>query len=140
VKIIFKAVLLIACSTAHAGEPSVRDASLVKLRDAFSYATPENAPASTEAEPLKAYDDSDVIRLERYVVSASLERLDLVRDFEHKAAVKAEKAFSLEKGGLIRTKVIGKVEVEMGIWTSIVPSKFPGGMPILRIDILHLRW
>jgi hypothetical protein len=141
-KIICSAVfLLIAGSVAaYAAEPTVRDVSLEKLREAFSYAASESSPASTEAESSNAPKNIDVIRLERYVVRGSLQRLDLTRDIEHKSAVRAEKAFSLKKGGLIRTKTLGKLEIELGVWPSIAMSSSPNGMPMLSVDVFHLRW
>jgi len=136
-KMFFNAALLLVCSSAYAGEPSVRAAVMEKLKDAYTYKVP--AAASQEAEPSQTSGNPDVIHLEPYQVNGSLERLDLARDFDHKAEMRAAKTFTLGKGGLIFTSKSGNAE--FGIWTSLVPSSFPmANYPILRVDFLHLRW
>ena len=129
-----------ACLVVHAGELSVREASLAKLREAFSYTAPQNIPVSKEAESIKEPSDSDVIHMDPFLVTESAAGHNLAKAFEDKAALDAERAFSVKKGGLIMTKKIGNVEAEFGIWTSLAPPVAPAGLPILRVDILHLRW
>jgi len=116
----------------------MRSAALAKLKDTHTYKVP--VVTSLDNEQLKAPSDPDVIHLDPYFVSGDREQLDLARDFDHKAEVRAAQMFTLEKGGLIITKQLGRVEAQIGVWVSLVPSRAPGAVPILRVDFLNLRW
>jgi hypothetical protein len=130
------------CWVARGEAPTtVRDETKALLRSSFSQLlSAEPIHAQVQAEPAK---DGDVIVLDRMTIVESQRRRDVEKAITDRIAAIREERFAASKGGLLKTKQIGKVQMNLGLWPELfdnAPGKVGTQDIMLRVDILRLKW
>jgi len=130
------------CWVARGEAPTtVRDETKIILRSSFSQRlSAEPTPAQAQAEPAKA---DDVIVLDRMTIVESQRRRDVEKAINERVAAIKKEQFMATKGGLLKTKQIGKVQMNLGLWPELfdsAPGKVGTQDIMLRVDILRLKW
>jgi hypothetical protein len=116
-------LLPLLASAEDNGKPTAAQEAVAKIKRTFPY----DAAASQRSEEKQGSDD-DVIVMEAFKVTASLEHRHLREEIDKETQKRRDEQFSIIKGGAIFRMDVGKTRIEFGIWGA------GAGLNILRIS------
>ena len=128
-----------------ANEPvsPIRDA----LHGQYRYTGAPPLLAKSDRTELISSDES-VIRLDKMTIVESAAQRDLARDVQRHWEHEAEREFSWNKGGLIGTKIFGRMIADYGVWPHFfygaderhLGRLGPANVGEMKIEFLRMRW
>lgn len=147
-KAVGKACLLLALGSLAVvlgvkAESSASATVQTAIKESFRYSSPTTPATPVRDKTQMILTEEPVVQLEAMTVVESILRRDLERTLRDRAAQAEEAKFKWTRGGLLKTKYIGRVQADMGIWPKLMEREHGAWAVrevILKVDLLNLRW